>query len=200
MDLSGHAREKRSIMENRFVDILCKQFPTFSRNEIVQEILLAELGGREGPLSFVIAQRQLTNKVVKEQRLMSRFLSFQTDEIGVWGDLLVSMAAEDPIMAAFMEEEEWQTLLQDLPYPARKLAEFARKEAESFENVPEGIWTRGNITEIRRRVKRDWIAWDRNHSERAYKKTKRVLISVLRRHRRFGKRGEGGQCYGRCHK
>ena len=168
-------------------------------NGIRQEVLLAEMRGVQAALAFRMAQCRLIDKIRHEARFYSRFISYDgpridllSDENGEFisgCDEKMVLAAEDPMMVAFLEKQEWQALTASLPYPARKLVEFARFEAERFEDVPEGIWTRTNITELRRRVKRDWIAWDRNHSERAYIRTKNVLVAVLRRSRH---RGGGG--------
>lgn len=163
----------------RIVDILCRKFPLMHRHEIEQEIELAHLLTDDIPFVVCIARRRLTDQVRKAEVWNRHFASF--DAPGFDGDL--TRVDGDLLLERFFSDDEWSHVSAGLPYPAQKLAAIARRQAERFEDVPGGIWTRQNLTELRRRIKREFVAWQRDHSERAYFRARQTLVTALRRHR-----------------
>lgn len=136
-------------MTRKQIDVLRRMFPTLTTTEIVQELLLAELRTQQGALATCIAKRRLTDTLRREIRYTERFASydahgFDEDELG----------HHDLDLERYFSGDEWHAIVVGLPYPAQKLAKIARCRAEQFEDVPGGIWTRDNLTELRRRIKR----------------------------------------------
>lgn len=163
-------------MTKRQVDCLRRRFPMFETIELIQELLLAELETEDvGNLALRAAQCNLLDQLKARRRREVRFIGMTEIE---------TYAVDDVALELYFSDDEWQTIEHGLPYPAQKLARIARRQAESFEDVPGGIWTRQNLTELRRRIKREFIAWDRDHSERAYGRARAVLVAALQRNKR----------------
>jgi len=163
-------------MKANYAKMLRWRFPKIAAEELAQEIALAELqaADRGERLAWRIAEKNLLDLERKRMRYERMFPVdlMDTDQTGGIGCNLFD---------AFLDEMEWRDIMSGLPLPARKLAQFAKREAEGFENVQDGIWRRQNLKELRRRVKRDYIAWDRRHSEEAYLQTRKVLVNAMRR-------------------
>ena len=161
-------------MHRKFINMLCKRFPSLSTNEIEQAVLLAELRTNDPPFAWRIAHYAMLTEEQKEARYRKKLL---------W----VAMHEPDECTTAefdrMLEEEEWRRFLCRLPLPVRRLAEIAEEEAFAFEIGDDGMWCRKPLAKLRNEIKRKWIAWDRNHSEWAYKKTRCVLVDALRNHR-----------------
>ena len=168
-------------MQKRFVDILRAKFKNMTGLEIEQAVLLAELETSIAPLAWSIAYRRL----IKEQRKLARidriFASFHDVPD------IEKLGYQDLMLEQIDEEDEWKATLAKLSAKARKLAKLAKYEAERFENVPGGVWTRHNLYELRRRVKRDFLQWEFNHSTRAYYEARTELVAAFRRNRENGK-------------
>ena len=159
-------------MDKRYLGLLAKRFPTLTRREIEQTVLLAEWKvGDNGPLVWRVATNALLDQIRRCQRYLGRMVSFE------W------LFGDNYLVERYREEEEWRHILYGLPLPARQLARLARQEAERFEDVPDGIWRQHNLSELRRRIKREYIAWDKNHSERSYFRARAILVKALRRHK-----------------
>lgn len=160
-------------MKQSNMNQLLYRFSEFTRDEVLQEIRLAEMEAAErGPrLAFTAAWRNLQDMRRTRLARMLRFPNL-TDE-----DLAVETSID-----TFIDEMEWADFVRQMPLPARKLAEIAKREAESFENVPNGVWEKSSLVELRRRVKRSYIAWDRNHCEQSYLRARSVLVNALRAH------------------
>lgn len=173
-------------MQKRFVDMLRKQFPQIGWLEIQQAVTIAELRTAEAPLAWRMAYFALINQTKKETRWYRRFISIFTPTFipGRSTFIADTLIGDDRIHGLWVESDEWQTVLRGLPLPARKLAEFAQYEADRFEDVPGGVWTRENLSELRRRIKRDFLNWERSHGDRAYYKARNVLVAALRRNRK----------------
>lgn len=173
----AQAKEEQRDMEKRFVDILTRQFPFLSRAEIEQEVRLAELLSGAGPLAWRRTKFKLIDIARKEMLFRSRFLSlFDCDGIE-------NIATEDRALRMLDEADEWREIRRNLPIRARKLAEIAEHHAQRFEDVPGGMWTYANLRELRRRIRRDYIAWDWRHSYRAFYETRAILVRALERNR-----------------
>ena len=162
----------------RQLDCLRRRFPMFGTVELIQELLLAEFEtGTTDNLSLRAAQCNLLDLLRKQRRFDRMFAPLEEAEhVGV----------NDVALELYFSDDEWRTVEHGLPYPAQKLARIARHQAEGFEDVPGGIWTRENLTELRRRIKREFINWDRDHSERAYYRARAILVLALHRNRTRG--------------
>lgn len=156
--------------------LLCR-FCRIGEAEVRQEIRLAEheARGRGERLAWTIAIRNLLD--AERVRLPA-----QMDEFGYI--LLQNMRAPDPEK----EEQEWRDILADLSEPARKLASFAKEQADRFEDVPDGIWSPRNLSELRRRIKREFSIWAASSGDpaRLYYAARTELVKVLHRHSRKG--------------
>ena len=171
-------------MDDKYVRLLQHRFQNVSAAEIAQEIALAELQAveRGQRLVWCIAERNLLDLEQKRMRYERMFPVGLTENDLPNGD-------ECRLFSSFIDELEWRDIMDRLPVRARKLAQFARMEAERFENVPDGVWRRQNLSELRRRVKRDYIAWDTRHTREAYHETRRILVDAMRRKERSSGRG-----------
>ena len=171
-------------MDTKYVKLLAHRFRNVSPAEISQEIALAELQAAERGQRLVwrIAERNLLDLEQKRMRYERMFPVELTDNDLPNGD-------EFRLFSSFIDELEWRDIMDRLPVRARKLAQFARMEAERFENVPDGVWRRQNLRELRRRVKRDYIAWDTRHTRDAYHETRRILVDAMRRKELSSERG-----------
>ena len=163
-------------MKANYVRMIKHRFPQIAPAEIAQEIALAELqaAGRGERLVWSIAEKNLLDLERKRMRYERMFPVELMDTDQTEG-------IECHLFEAFLDDMEWRDIMSGLPLPARKLAQFAKQEAEGFENVPDGIWRRQNLRELRRRVKRDYIAWDRSHSEAAYLAARNILVNAMHR-------------------
>jgi len=154
---------------------LLYRFCRMRESEVRQEIRLAEheARGRGDRLVWTIAIRNLLD--AERVRLPA-----QMDDFGYI--LLQNMRAPDPEK----EEQEWRDILADLSEPARKLASFAKEQADRFEDVPDGIWTAHNLSELRRRIKREFSVWAASSGDpaRLYYAARTELVTVLHRHSR----------------
>ena len=165
----------------RLISKLRRDFPRQTTHEIEQEIALASLLTEEPALIAHIAKRRLQDIRRRDAVLDRYFTSYQTssfdeDELACDHDLLLEQ---------YFSSDEWSAVAAGLPYPAQKLAKIARRQAEAFEDVPSGVWTKQNLTELRRRIKREFMAWQHDHSERAYFRARQTLVTALRRHRGY---------------
>ena len=178
-------------MEAHFIDILCKRFPSLSRIEICQSVLLAELKADCPRLVYTVALRDMLMQLRKDRPWASRIADIEQllhEEDRRDTDRRRSadvdpLAAPDTIFEAWMLDEEWHAIIVGLPPLARKLAEIAKRCAEAFEDLPGGVWSRDNLIELRRRVKRDFVFWERRHSENKYFIARATLVKALRRAR-----------------
>ena len=163
-------------MTRRQVDCLRKRFPMFQTIEVIQELLLAELETENmGNLALRAAQCNLLDQLRSQRRHGAKFFNLsEMDPIPV----------TDVALELYFSDDEWRAVEHGLPYPSQKLARIARQQAEGFEDVPGGMWSRENLTELRRRIKREFVAWDRDHSERAYYRARAMLVTALHRNRR----------------
>ena len=163
-------------MTTRQLDCLRRRFPMFERIELIQELLLAELETEtDGNLALRAAQCNLLDQLEARRRRQARYPSIS--EVGE------NEGGVDVALELYFSDDEWRSVERGLPYPAQKLARLARREAERFEDVPGGVWTQQNLTELRRRIKREFIAWDRDNSERAYYRARATLVAALHRNR-----------------
>lgn len=162
-------------MRKGYADLLMWKFRDIGLREVHQEILLAELqvDGRGDRLAFMIALRNLQDLDRKRRAYERHFCSLFAE--GLSED---SFSFEE----RFFDEMEWEDIVRRLPLPARRLAEFAKIEAERFEDVPYGVWYLHNLRELRRRIKRRYIEWDRDHSEKSYMRARATLTDALRKH------------------
>ena len=167
-------------MDKAHTNQLLFRFSRMSESEVRQEIRLAEheARGRGERLAWTIAIRNLLD--AERVRLPA-----QLDDFGYI--LLQNMRAPDPEK----EEQEWRDILADLSEPARKLASLAKDLAERFEDVPDGIWTPRNLSELRRRIKREFSVWAASSGDpaRLYYAARTEIVTVLHRHSRK-KRGK----------
>ncbi|OQA09855.1 MAG: hypothetical protein BWY66_00394 [bacterium ADurb.Bin374] len=158
--------------------LLCR-FCRIGEAEVRQEIRLAEheARGRGERLAWTIAFRNLLD--IEKVKLPD-----QMDEFGYI--LLQNMRAPDPEK----EEREWRDILAELSEPARKLASFAKEQAERFEDVPDGIWSPHNLSELRRRIKREFSSWAESSGDpaRLYYAARTELVTVLHRNSRKRKK------------
>lgn len=167
-------------MQKGYVNLLMWKFKDIGWREVNQEILLAELqaDGRGDRLAFIIALRNLQDLDRKRRAYERRFCGLFSD--GLFEDTFSFIdGAPDE---RFLDELEWQDIVRRLPLPARRLAEFAKIEAERFEDVPHGVWQLQSLMELRRRIKRRYIEWDRDHSEQSYLRARATLTAALRQH------------------
>ena len=167
-------------MDKSYERQLLHRFRNLTAGEVLQEIRIAEAEaeGRGKRLSFTIALRNLLDLERKRMRFERWFTSWEEIPTGVH----LRAAMEHNLFEAFLDEIEWREIIRRQPLPVRKLVDFARYEAERFEDVPYGVWYLHNLMELRRRVKRRWLEWDRDHSEKSYERARATLVSVLRAH------------------
>lgn len=164
----------------RAVYSLRRRFPRLSAHEIEQELAMAEVLTDEFRLVWTIAKRRLIDGLRRESAIAAKFDSYDAP----WFDEDLLRCDGDLLLERYFSDDEWSSVAAGLPYPAQKLAAIARRQAELFEDVPGGIWTSQNLTELRRRIKREFVAWDRDHSERAYFRARQTLVTALHRHRK----------------
>ena len=164
----------------RIVGILGRQFPTLPTREIEQEVELARLLTDEIALVVCTAKHRLLDQRRKAAVYNRYFASYDAPGF----DGRSAACDSDLLLERYFSDDEWSHVSAGLPYPAQKLAAIARRQAERFEDVPGGVWTKENLTELRRRIKREFVAWQRDHSERAYFRARKTLVAALRRHRR----------------
>jgi len=171
-------------MQKRYVDILTRKFPSLSRLEIEQTVLLSELRYGEGPLSAVDVKCDLLNMIKANGLREKRFVSLESLSADDYERHKHSLSCTDELLEQRIVEEEWETLYRGLPALARKLACIAKQEATNFENVPGGIWTGENLKELRRRIKREFNAWAGDKSQRKYRLARWTLVKALHRNRK----------------
>lgn len=182
--LGGQTTEKSKerTMDKQYIDILTRKFPSLTRSEIEQACLLAELrtGEDDLRLAYRMVQCACLNRLKKERRLQYWFPSYNVDNFP--SDIL----GTDHMMQLMMEEEEWEDVVEHLPRAARKLANIAQDASVEFacQHKGENVWTQHNLSLMRSRIKQRFIDWEWNHSEKAYFKARRILVSALRRNRR----------------
>ena len=166
-------------MHKGYVSLLLRKFNELSKSEVVQEVRIAEFlsNGRGDRLAFRIAQTNLLD-LMRRLRRYTRLFPCEFVDAEKRSMTMLDTRARDE----WLHETEWQEIMSGLPLPARKLAEFAKEESERFEDVPNGVWCRENVEELRRRVKRRYIEWDRSHSERSYLRARATLVAALRWH------------------
>lgn len=167
-------------MDKGHTNQLLYRFKNLSADEVLQEIAIAEFkaNGRGAKLAFRIAYRNLQDLDRRRQRFEDRF----TTDLEL-GKLPVDAGfIENRLFDRYMEDDAWRYVLSRLQPGPRKLAEFANEEALLFEDVPGGVWTKLNLIELRRRVKRRFIEWDFKHRESAYMQARSMLLNALRRH------------------
>lgn len=167
-------------MDKGYERELVYRFRDIPKDEVRQEIRIAEFlaADRGKRLAFVIALRNLQDLDRKRRSYERRFCGLFMD--GQYDDELAFLGGS--LADRFFDELEWRDIIARLPLPARRLAEFARAEAERFEDVPHGVWQLQNLMELRRRIKRRYIEWDREHSEKSYLRARSTLTAVLRKH------------------
>lgn len=168
-------------MNTGYTKQLLYRFKDIPKEEVMQEIRIAEFqaADRGIRLAFVIALRNLQDIDRKRRRYERRFSGL----LGDGSSLERAVAFIDGGMTdGFFDELEWRDIIARLPLPARRLAEFAKAEAERFEDVPHGVWQLQNLMELRRRIKRRYIEWDREHSEKSYLRARSTLTAALRKH------------------
>lgn len=170
-------------MEKKYETQLVMRFGRMQRADVLQEIAFAEIlaDGRGERLAFKIALCNLLDLERKRQRYERVFIPLDGQDDDGPEDCLLTYPFE-----VVWDEMEWRDIVSGLPYPARKLAQFARQEAEAFENVPAGIWGRMQLNELRRRIKRRFLAWDRFNSMRSYYRARQALVAALHRRRNHG--------------
>lgn len=169
-------------MDTGFTKQLLYRFKDLPKEEVYQEIRIAEFQAddRGKRLAFVIALRNLQDLDRKRRRYERRFSGILNNgEDHLMNGVVFIDGAPDE---RFLDELEWQDIVRRLPLPARRLAEFAKIEAERFEDVPHGVWQLQNLMELRRRIKRRYIEWDRDHSEQSYLRARATLTAALRQH------------------
>lgn len=167
-------------MKKERMRILLNCFNMLVRGEVERAVLLAELKTSNESHAYRNAFCDLMNVMARERYYRKR--APRLDDICA-GDPAF-LARPDDMFERWQDDEEWRAIVSDLPPLARKLAQIAKRCAESFEDLPGGVWSQHNIVELRRRVKRDFIAWERTHSERKYFLAKRTLVGALHRNRR----------------
>lgn len=177
--------ERTVNMDRKFEHILLSRFSRMRAEEVMQEIRIAEFlaGDRGKALAFSIASKNLIDAARKQVRLEKRFKSlfcFVDEETGEFG-----FPVEDGLLA-WMEEEEWSETFANLPYPARKLAKIAEQEAGYFFLDGSNGWNRNKVMELRGRIKRRFVEWDRDHSVWNYGRARKALLRALRRRSKGG--------------
>ena len=167
-------------MERKYIDALTRRFPSLTRAEIEQAVLLAELrtGRNNGGLVWRMVWCACMNRVKREKVLCSKFPSYDNENFPE-----TLLAAIDPEFEKMMEEEEWTATLRTLPKISRKLAEIAQTEAIRHFDAG-GTWTRASLEALRVRIRSVFLAWEFNHDKRVYYRARRILIRALRRHRK----------------
>lgn len=163
-------------MEKGRMRILQNCFDMLVRGEVERAVLLAELKTSNESHAYRNAFCDLMNVMARERYYRKRAPRLDDICAGDPGFL----ARPDEIFERWQDVEEWRAIVSGLPPLARKLAQIAKRCAESFEDLPGGVWSIGNLVELRRRVKRDFIAWERTHDERKYYKARSTLVAVLR--------------------
>ena len=168
-------------MERKYIDALTRRFPSLTRAEIEQAVLLAELRTERnnGGLVWRMVWCACMNRVKRESVLRSKFPSYGNENFPE-----TLLAAIDPEFENMMEEEEWEATLRTLPKVSRKLAEIAHTEALLHFKMSGGTWTRASVEALRVRIRSVFLAWEFNHDERVYYRARRFLIRALRRHRK----------------
>ena len=186
-------------MDKQYIDILTRKFPSLTRSEIEQACLLAELrtGEDDLRLAYRMVQCACLNRLKKERRLQYWFPSYHNKQesfgrstVGGLGldedDFTEYVLGTDHMMSMMMEEEEWEDVVEHLPRSARKLANIAQDASVEFacQHKGDNVWTQHNLSLMRSRIKQRFIDWEWNHSENAYFKARRILVSALRRNKR----------------
>ena len=161
---------------------LLYRFKDIPKEEVMQEIRIAEFQAedRGKRLAFMIALRNLQDIDRKRRAYQRRFFCMFGDGADGAANTVAFIGGEQT--DGFFDELEWRDIVGRLPLPARKLAEFAKIESERFEDVPYGVWYLHNLMELRRRIKRRYIEWDRDHSEKSYLRARATLTAALRQH------------------
>jgi len=175
-------------MDQKFIDSLTRKFPSLTRSEIEQACLLSELrAGEDNPrLAFRMVQCACLNQMRKERRRSYLFPSYDVDNFPE------ELLGTDQMMNLLMEQEDWREVVEHLPRVARKLANIAQDASAEFacQHKGENVWTQHNLSLMRSCIKKRFIDWEWNHSENAYFKARRILVSALRRNRRNNNGGK----------
>ena len=172
-------RRKVTIMEKKFIDILCAKFPSLDRKEVEQGVLLAELRiGEEQPkLAFRMVVCACHNRIKRDARRAARFPSYDNHN---FPETLLSKGL------LVVTKEEWDEVIAHQSRNVRRLAQIASEEASYFTalNPTESVWSRETLSLLRSRIKQRYLDRSWTHSTRGYYKARAGLVTALRRNMR----------------
>ena len=170
-------------MMREFVERLMMYSSRLDRAEIMQLIRMAEADHADDRLAFRCAMCDIIDGERKVESYRRRFLSLESGGLPA-----LLEAVEDSDMARYVEEDEWHTLVASMPLPVRMLVHIANVECAAFAADPGWHLSKENRYLLLRQIRRRYIAWDRNHSAKSYRRAREALLKTLRRYRARRKR------------
>ena len=154
-------------MESVFKNYLIRKYRTvLSKEEIEQEIAIAEWKATER-VAFTIAKNSLEDLSRKRRVIERHFETLSTEDMDLFN--------------APSDNEEWNAALEQASPRVRKLIELSIEECNTQTLNGNIEWSRKCVDAMRERIKRRFIDWVHHHSERAYFRTRRELMELLRR-------------------